>query len=59
LRVKRPVPVLVLYFTAEAGEDGVARFHPDLYQRDPPVLAALNRPLRLSAVDGVGRRPRE
>lgn len=56
LRVKRPVPVLVLYFTAEAGEDGVARFHPDLYQRDPPVLAALNKPLRLSAVDGVGRR---
>lgn len=42
--VKRQVPVLVLYFTAEADASGAVRFRPDLYGRDAQVLAGLDRP---------------
>ena len=41
--VNRKVPVLVLYFTAEAGDGGEVRFRPDLYGRDAAVLARLER----------------
>jgi murein L,D-transpeptidase YcbB/YkuD len=51
MRVKRSVPVMLLYFTAEA-DDGTVRFRPDLYGRDPGVLAALGAPFRFSPVDG-------
>ncbi len=44
--VKRRVPVLILYFTAQADKDGVVAFRQDLYGRDPEVLAALARPVR-------------
>jgi len=52
VRVKRRVPVMLLYFTAEVDEDGTVRFRPDLYDRDPRVLAALGAPFRFSPVDG-------
>jgi L,D-transpeptidase YcbB len=52
MRVSRRVPVMLLYFTAEADEDGTVRFRPDLYGRDPGVLAALGAPFRFSPVDG-------
>jgi len=52
LPVKRRVPVLFLYFTAEADADGTVRFRRDLYGRDPRVLAALRAPFRFSPVDG-------
>jgi L,D-transpeptidase YcbB len=52
LRVRRRVPVLLLYFTAEADADGTVRFRRDLYGRDPRVLAALRAPFRFSPVDG-------
>jgi len=52
LRVRRQVPVLVLYFTAEADADGTVHFRRDLYGRDPRVLAALQAPFRFSPVDG-------
>jgi murein L,D-transpeptidase YcbB/YkuD len=55
VRVKRRVPVMLLYFTAEADEDGTVRFRPDLYGRDPRVLAALGAPFRFSPVDGRRR----
>ena len=50
--VKRGIPVLVLYFTAEAPEDGTLQFRPDLYGRDARVIAALRAPFRFSPVDG-------
>ena len=55
--VKRRVPVMLLYFTAEVDEDGTVRFHPDLYGRDPGVLAALRAPFRFSPVDGRRKSP--
>jgi murein L,D-transpeptidase YcbB/YkuD len=52
LPVKRQVPVLILYFTAQVGEDGALRFSPDLYGRDARVAAALRAPFRFRPVDG-------
>ena len=52
LPVRRRVPVLFLYFTAEAVADGTVHFRRDLYERDPRVLAALRAPFRFSRVDG-------
>jgi murein L,D-transpeptidase YcbB/YkuD len=49
LPVKRQVPVMLLYWTAVAGEDGSVEFHPDLYQRDAPVLEGLRAPFRFAA----------
>ncbi|HTO51582.1 MAG TPA: L,D-transpeptidase family protein, partial [Burkholderiales bacterium] len=51
VRVNHRVPVVLLYFTAEVDEDGTVRFHPDFYDRDPRVLAALGAPFRFSPVD--------
>jgi hypothetical protein len=46
---------MLLYFSAAADADGVMRFHPDLYGRDPRVLAALGAPFRFSPVAGARR----
>lgn len=43
-----PVPVHVVYFTAEVGPDGTLRLHGDLYGRDAPVAEAL-RPVAARA----------
>lgn len=40
----RPVPLLLAYWTADLREDGRVGFRPDVYRRDPPLLAALARP---------------
>ena len=37
-----PVPVLLLYWTAQPTPDGQVIFRNDIYGRDPPTLAALN-----------------
>lgn len=51
--VARKVPVMILYHTAEAGEDGRTRFHPDLYGQDAAVLAALAGPFSFAPVEGA------
>lgn len=48
LVLKKPVPVILLYWTAQVKE-GKVRFKPDLYQRDRLVLEALNGPPRVLA----------
>jgi len=53
LPVRRRVPVLFLYFTAETDANGTVHFRRDLYGRDPRVLAALRAPFRFSPVDGA------
>jgi murein L,D-transpeptidase YcbB/YkuD len=45
--VKRKVPVMLLYWTAVADENGTVEFHADLYGRDAPVLKGLEAPFRL------------
>jgi murein L,D-transpeptidase YcbB/YkuD len=39
----KPVPVLILYWTAQPTPDGLVNFRNDVYGRDPPTLAALDR----------------
>jgi murein L,D-transpeptidase YcbB/YkuD len=46
--IKRQVPVLLLYWTAVADQDGVVAFKPDLYGRDAAVLRGLDGPFRFS-----------
>ncbi|HWJ07107.1 MAG TPA: L,D-transpeptidase family protein [Steroidobacteraceae bacterium] len=48
VNLKRPVPVLILYWTAQPRPDGQVIFRSDVYGRDAPLLAAL---------DGEYRRP--
>ena len=42
--LREPVPLLLAYWTVDLREDGRVGFRPDVYQRDPPLLAALARP---------------
>lgn len=46
--LRRPLPVLVLYWTAWVGADGRVNFRADLYGRDARVLRALNDPVAIS-----------
>ena len=42
--LRNPVPLLLAYWTVDLREDGRVGFRPDVYRRDPPLLAALARP---------------
>jgi murein L,D-transpeptidase YcbB/YkuD len=42
VNLKKPVPVLILYWTAQPRPDGQVVFREDIYGRDAPTLAALN-----------------
>jgi murein L,D-transpeptidase YcbB/YkuD len=53
--LKQPVPVLILYWTAQPRPDGQVIFRNDVYGRDPPTLAALNSDFRLPAAASAGR----
>jgi L,D-transpeptidase YcbB len=41
LELERPIPVDILYVTARAGDDGVVRFHADVYGHDQTLRRAL------------------
>lgn len=41
----RPIPIVVAYWTIDAFNSGHVAFKPDVYDRDPPVLAALDQKL--------------
>ena len=43
------IPVLLMYFTAEAMDDNSILFRNDLYNRDRTIIDALNRPLSHNA----------
>ena len=47
VNLAKPVPVLILYWTAQPRPDGQVVFRNDVYGRDPPTLAALNSDFRL------------
>jgi murein L,D-transpeptidase YcbB/YkuD len=46
VNLARPVPVLILYWTAQPRPDGQVIFRNDVYGRDPATLAALDSPFR-------------
>ncbi|MCG7600909.1 L,D-transpeptidase family protein [Halomonas sp. McH1-25] len=45
--LSRTAPLILSYWTAQADEAGFVTFRPDIYQRDAPLLAALDRPFIL------------
>jgi murein L,D-transpeptidase YcbB/YkuD len=45
VNLARPVPILILYWTAQPTPDGQVIFRNDVYGRDPPTLAALDAPV--------------
>ena len=45
--LSRPVPVLLLYWTALANPDGTVSFFPDVYSRDAAIDRALDEPFAL------------
>ena len=47
VNLAKPVPVLILYWTAQPRPDGQVVFSNDVYDRDPSTLAALNSDFRL------------
>lgn len=46
--LSKPLPVLLLYWTAEVDDDGRVYFYQDVYDRDKAVLSALNSPFRFN-----------
>jgi murein L,D-transpeptidase YcbB/YkuD len=50
----KPVPVLILYWTAQPTPDGQIIFRNDVYGRDAPTLAALDSDFRLPPVEVEG-----
>jgi len=51
VNLKTPVPVLILYWTAQPRPDGQVNFRNDVYGRDPPTLAALDSDFRLPVIN--------
>jgi murein L,D-transpeptidase YcbB/YkuD len=47
VNLAKPVPVLILYWTAQPRSDGQVIFRNDVYDRDPATLAALDSEFKL------------
>ena len=45
--LSKPMPVLLLYWTAEVGSNGQIHFYDDVYERDQNILDALNSEFRV------------
>ncbi len=43
----KPLPVLLMYWTAIVREDGEVFFYNDVYDRDQNIADALNEPFRI------------
>jgi murein L,D-transpeptidase YcbB/YkuD len=46
VHLAEPLPVLLLYWTADVGPNGESYFYKDVYERDQKILAALNAPFQ-------------
>ena len=49
INLDKPLPVLLLYWTVSIDDKGLVRFSDDVYDRDAPVLRALNAPYRFAS----------
>lgn len=56
VHLKRSIPVLILYWTAAVGRDGLTYFLPDVYGRDPAILRALQGGVALSKLKQAPKR---
>jgi len=53
VNLENPIPVLLLYWTAEVDEDGTIFFRRDVYNRDAPIIEGLDTPYRVSLPGGI------
>lgn len=53
MRLDRPLPVYLLYFTAWVEEDGAVRFHHDVYQRDEKLAPQVEERLETAPAQQV------
>lgn len=47
----KPLPVLLMYWTAVVGQDGEVFFYNDIYKRDQKIADALDKPFRFELPD--------
>ena len=47
----KPLPVLLMYWTAIVREDGEVFFYNDVYERDQNIADALDEPFRIELPD--------
>ena len=52
VRMREPLPVLLLYWTAEVTPDGIVEFFSDVYGRDPDLARALGEPFSIDPPGG-------
>jgi murein L,D-transpeptidase YcbB/YkuD len=52
VRMREPLPVLLLYWTAEVTPDGIVEFFSDVYGRDRDLARALAEPFRIDPPSG-------
>jgi murein L,D-transpeptidase YcbB/YkuD len=57
VNLAKPLPVLILYWTAQPRPDGQVIFRSDVYKRDAATLAALNSDFRLPPAPPRGGNP--
>ena len=53
VNLETPMPVMLLYWTAEADEDGTMHFRKDFYDRDAAVIEGLDEPFRVDPPQGT------
>jgi murein L,D-transpeptidase YcbB/YkuD len=53
--LSEPVPILLLYWTAQAGPDRTVSFFRDVYERDAAIIEALDQPFALDPPTTVTR----
>ena len=53
VNLENPIPVFLLYWTAEVDEEGMVFFRRDVYNRDAPIIAGLDTPYRVSLPGGI------
>ncbi len=53
VNLAKPVTVMLLYWTADADEDGTVFFHKDVYGRDARIIRGLDEPFRIDPPEGA------
>jgi murein L,D-transpeptidase YcbB/YkuD len=53
VQMPEPLPVLLLYWTAEVTPDGIVEFFGDVYERDAALAEALDEPFRIDPPDAA------
>jgi murein L,D-transpeptidase YcbB/YkuD len=53
INLENPITVMLLYWTAEAEEEGTVFFRRDVYNREAPIIRGLDEPFRVSLPEGA------